>query len=164
VEVNGLREGLKQLTDAWAIMMRRVPFKHALGSLRSQEFTMKNGEFHPHVHAVVIAADLAQAEKMRTLLLEKFQGAAGLTYTPHCYRKGFFAVSSGCDVSGLLRYVLERPEVPVMEALIADREVYTRFHSALLGRRLISATGCFRKSAASKRTASAGTSGSSLVN
>jgi hypothetical protein len=137
-------------------MMRRAPFRHALGSFRVQEITRNdNGEFHPHVHAVLIAPDLAWAENMRSQLLEKFQCAAGLTYAPHCYCKDHpFSASSGNDVLPAMRYALKIPPMSMMESIVADREEYIHFHSALVGRRLISAAGCLRKSISSQVLAS----------
>jgi hypothetical protein len=155
VEVNCLREALEQLTKAWANMMRLSPFSQALGSVRVQEITFNEirSDLHPHVHTVLIARDLAHAEKMSSCLVEKFQRSAVLTYTPECASEAF-PVTCGSELSRVPKYNLKRPSVEMMELLIANREQYIQFHLALSGRRLISTTGCFKKAHRVVRTES----------
>jgi Replication protein len=145
VELPDLGAAFDELTNAWRLMMRRIPFKRAVGSLRSQEFTVaSDGLMHPHTHGLLIAAGKQQADDMCDALLDHFQTAAQLSRWPHVHCNTPFDATEMATLMHFIKYSLKRPPSATLRHLVNNGDSYRGLYNALSSRRLHVTTGILR--------------------
>ena len=152
VEDAQLGEAFDLLKKGFQRLLRRKPFRDALGTVVAKDFTVSGSEtLNPHAHAVLLFSSKTQADFARSCLQYYFAKAAKLDYLPYFDSEPILAA----DDTGRLKaseYAVRLPEVKEFQGLLDhDSTRYLTVYSAINGRRqggtctrLVNTTGVFK--------------------
>jgi hypothetical protein len=104
VHVKELRAGLKASHQALTRLVRREPFKHALGCARTTEITRSyDDKVHPHLHCFVLMPPGNKHRIDSCQLSELWRSSTRLDHTPSV------KVSNCYDAKGWMHYISKPP-------------------------------------------------------
>jgi plasmid rolling circle replication initiator protein Rep len=143
-----LAEEIKRISDAYAAMMRRKPFKDLIkGYTRTIEVTrnLKTGEFHPHIHAIWTVEKNYGHKKYITqaALCQEWARALGADYVPVCDMRSITKLD-GKSVAEVAKYSV-KPSDYISDRLELTAEIIRVLDPALDGKRFVSYGGIIRE-------------------
>lgn len=139
---------VKKISDAYAAMMRRKPFKDIVkGYTRTLEVTRskKYGTFHPHIHAIWTVAPSygSKTYVSQKYLCEEWQNALKLDYRPVCDIRVIKKID-GKSVAEVAKYSV-KPSDYITDSIESTAEIITILDPALDGKRFVSYGGIVRE-------------------
>jgi hypothetical protein len=145
VEPQDLQQTVFTMADSAKKLLRRKVFEGQLGALRSLEVTIaRDGRMHPHIHGVLVASSLSQAEAIHSGLQHAWAQSAKLDYVPNT-ECAIFAAGDTERLHKAVSYALKLPDVENLSRIVADPQTFLPYYYALTcGKRLVVTTGLFR--------------------
>ena len=142
-----LADEIKRISDAYAAMMRRKPFKDVVkGYTRTIEVTRAdNGTFHPHIHAIwtVAASYGSKTYVSQKYLCEEWQNALKIDYRPVCDIRVIKKLD-GKSVAEVAKYSV-KPSDYIDGTIDGTADIIKILDPALDGKRFVSYGGIVRK-------------------
>lgn len=142
-----LADEIKRISDAYAAMMRRKPFKSIVkGYTRTIEVTRAdNGTFHPHIHAIwTVAASYGSKDYVsQRALCEAWQDALKLDYKPVCDIR-IITKMVGKSVAEVAKYSV-KPSDYIDGTIEGTANIIKILDPALDGKRFVSYGGIVRE-------------------
>lgn len=142
-----LADEIKKISDAYAAMMRRKPFKNVIkGYTRTIEVTRAdNGTFHPHIHAIwTVAASYGSKDYIsQRILCETWQDALKLEYSPVCHIEKIKKLD-GKSVAEVAKYSV-KPSDYIDGTIEGTADLVKILDPALDGKRFVSYGGIVRE-------------------
>ena len=138
---------IKRISDAYAAMMRRKPFKDIVqGYTRTIEVTRgKDGTFHPHIHAIwSVKRSYGSKEYVsQKYLCEEWQNALKIDYRPVCDIR-VIKKMDGKSVAEVAKYSV-KPSDYITDSIESTADLITILDPALDGKRFVSYGGIVRE-------------------
>lgn len=147
VSGNALADEIKRISDAYAAMMRRKPFKNIVkGYTRTIEVTRAgDGTFHPHIHTIwSVAASYGSKDYIsQRALCEAWQMALALDYKPVCDIR-VIRKMDGKSVAEVAKYSV-KPSDYIDGTINGTADIIKILDPALDGKRFVSYGGIVRE-------------------
>lgn len=138
---------IKKISDAYAAMMKRKPFKNIVkGYTRTIEVTRAdNGTFHPHIHAIwTVAASYGSKDYVsQKALCKAWQDALKLEYSPICDIRVIRKLD-GKSVAEVAKYSV-KPSDYIDGTIEGTADIIKILDPALDGKRFVSYGGIVRE-------------------